>query len=151
MHCNALQHAAAHCRWRAAAWCRVSQSPVRTASCALFAHEHRISVVLQQCSDLTAVVLQQCLLCCNSVCCAAITNVCIDLPVVCVFCAVHSHPRPVPPHRERERKRERESERETRIEREGERNLHASARAMWGHRAACISPPVPNLERLDRL
>jgi len=78
-------------------------------------------------------------------------NVCIDLPVVCVFCAVHSHPRPVPPQRERERKRERESERETRIEREGERNLHASARAMWGHRAACISPPVPNLERLDRL
>jgi len=30
-------------RWRAAAWCRVMQSPMRTPSCGLFAHKHLLS------------------------------------------------------------------------------------------------------------
>jgi len=30
-------------QWRAAAWCRVTQLPVKTPSCALFAHEHLLS------------------------------------------------------------------------------------------------------------
>jgi len=101
-HCNALQRTATHCQWRAAAWCRVSQSPVRTASCALFAHEHRISVVLQQCllccngvccAAIGSVALQRCLSCCNSVCCAAAvtgSDICSDSCWCCSPCWLRS-------------------------------------------------------------
>ena len=58
---------------------------------------------------------------------ACIVNVCIDLPGVCVFYAVHSHPHPLPPQREREKEREREREREQDRER-------------GGKKSACISP-----------
>jgi len=37
-------------RWRAAAWCRVTQSPVKTPSCAVFAHEHILSRGAHICS-----------------------------------------------------------------------------------------------------